>query len=51
MVKHCDLIVGGIDDSEKVLGIKVNENESQDDIFSNWAKAFPILKNIVTTNE
>ncbi|PKP16529.1 MAG: 2-dehydro-3-deoxygluconokinase [Bacteroidetes bacterium HGW-Bacteroidetes-23] len=49
LVKHCDLLLGGIDDSEKVLGIKVNEKDTQEEIFSNWMNAFPKLKNIVTT--
>jgi 2-dehydro-3-deoxygluconokinase len=49
LIQYCDLLLGGIDDSEKVLGIKVNENDSQEMIFNNWMKAFPRLKNIVTT--
>lgn len=49
LVKHCDLLLGGADETEKVLGIKVKENESQEMIFAKWMKTFPKLKNIVTT--
>jgi 2-dehydro-3-deoxygluconokinase len=49
LVKYCDLLLGGIDDSEKVIGIEVKENDTTEMIFGNWMKAFPRLKNIVTT--
>lgn len=49
LVKYCDLLLGGADESENVLGIKFKENETQEMIFANWMKAFPKLKNIVTT--
>lgn len=49
LIQYCDLLLGGIDDSEKVLGIEVKENDTTEIIFSNWMKAFPQLKNIVTT--
>jgi 2-dehydro-3-deoxygluconokinase len=49
LVKHCDLLLGGIDETEKVLGIKVGESDTTEMIFTNWMKAFPKLKNIVTT--
>jgi len=49
LVKHCDLLLGGIDETEKVLGIKVDENDTTETIFANWMKTFPKLKNIVTT--
>jgi 2-dehydro-3-deoxygluconokinase len=49
LVKHCHLLLGGVDDSEKCLGIKVNEEDTQEIIFTNWMKAFPKLKTIVTT--
>jgi len=49
LVKHCDLLLGGVDETEKVLGIKVQEKDTKEMIFANWMKAFPKLKNIVTT--
>jgi 2-dehydro-3-deoxygluconokinase len=47
--KYCDLLLGGADETQKVLGIEVKENETQEMIFANWMKTFPKLKNIVTT--
>jgi 2-dehydro-3-deoxygluconokinase len=49
LVQHCDLLLGGIDESEKVLGVNRNEGDSEEVVFSNWMKAFPKLKNIVAT--
>jgi 2-dehydro-3-deoxygluconokinase len=49
LVKYCDVLLGGVDETEKVLGIDYNENDTQEIVFSNWMKAFPKLKNIVTT--
>lgn len=49
LVKHCDLLLGGIDESEKVLGVKRSEGDTEEVVFSNWMKAFPKLKNIVAT--
>ena len=50
LVKHCDLLLGGIDESEKVLGVKINENDTEEDVFTNWMKAYPKLKNITSTH-
>lgn len=49
LVQYCDLLLGGADETEKVLGIKMKENDTQEMIFSKWTKTFPKLKNIVTT--
>lgn len=49
LVKYCDVLLGGADETEKVLGIDYNENDTQETVFSSWMKAFPKLKNIVTT--
>lgn len=49
LVKHCDLLLGGIDESEKVLGVNKSEGDAEEVVFSNWMKAFPKLKNIVST--
>ena len=49
LVQYCDLLLGGADETEKVLGIRMAENDTQEMIFSNWMETFPKLKNIVTT--
>jgi 2-dehydro-3-deoxygluconokinase len=49
LVKYCNLLLGGVDESEKVLGVKVNVDDSDAAIFASWMKAYPNLKNIVTT--
>ena len=49
LVKYCDVLLGGADETEKVLGIDYNENDTQETVFSSWMKTFPKLKNIVTT--
>ncbi len=46
---HFDRFFHGINESEIVLGISKQENESVESVFSNWMKAFPKLKTIVTT--
>jgi 2-dehydro-3-deoxygluconokinase len=50
LVKHCDLLLGGIYESEKVLGVKRKEGDAEAVVFSNWMKVFPKLKNIVSTH-
>lgn len=50
LVKYCDLLLGGIDETEKVLGIEISEEDATTElIFAKWMKTFPKLKNIVTT--
>lgn len=49
LVQHCDLLLGGIDESAKVLAVNRNEGDTEEIVFSNWMKAFPKLKNIVAT--
>lgn len=49
LVQYCDLLLGGTDESEKVLGIEIDEGSTTEIIFSKWMKRFPKLKNIVTT--
>jgi 2-dehydro-3-deoxygluconokinase len=49
LVKYCDLLLGGTDETEKVLGIQMKETDKQEIIFANWMKTFPRLKNVVTT--
>ena len=50
LVKHCDLLLGGIDESEKVLGVPKNELDTEEMVFSSWMKVFPKLKNITSTH-
>lgn len=50
LVKHCDLLLGGVDESEKVLGVARNESDTEEVVFANWMKAYPNLKNIVSTH-
>jgi 2-dehydro-3-deoxygluconokinase len=49
LVKYCDLLLGGIDETEKVLGIPLNETDSTEVVLAKWMEVFPKLKNIVTT--
>lgn len=49
LVQYCDVLLGGSDDSEKCLNIKIEESESIDSVFSKWKKQFPRLKTIVST--
>ena len=50
LVQHCDLLLGGIDESEKVLGVKINEDDTEEIVFAHWMKAFSKLKNITSTH-
>jgi 2-dehydro-3-deoxygluconokinase len=49
LIQYCDLLLGGIHESEIVLGIEVNHQDTEEEIFQKWMKAFPKLKTIVTT--
>jgi 2-dehydro-3-deoxygluconokinase len=49
LVKYCDVLLGGADETQTVLGIDLKENDTPEMVFSNWMKTFPKLKNIVTT--
>lgn len=49
LVQYCDFLLGGADESENVLGIAVDENESREEIYTKWMERFPKLKNIVST--
>jgi 2-dehydro-3-deoxygluconokinase len=50
LVQYCDLLLGGVYESEKVLGVPRNESDGEDIVFANWMKVFPKLKNIVSTH-
>lgn len=49
LVQHCDVLLGGADDSEKCLGIKTNPSETIENVFTKWKQQFPKLKTIVST--
>lgn len=49
LVQHCDVLLGGVDDSEKCLGIKVNSSDDWEILFNNWKQKFPKLKTIAST--
>ena len=50
LVKHCDLLLGGIGESEIVLGVKSEQTDAENIVFANWMKAFPKLKTVVSTH-
>lgn len=49
LVQYCDVLLGGIDDSEKCLGIKVNPSDDLEAVFKHWKQKFPKLKTITST--
>ena len=49
LVQYCDVLLGGIGESDVVMGIPTKENESPEHIFGKWMMEFPKLKTIVTT--
>jgi 2-dehydro-3-deoxygluconokinase len=49
LVKYCDVLLGGIDDSENCLAIKTIEDESFEIAYTKWQNQFPKLKTIVST--
>lgn len=50
LVKYCDLLLGGVGESEIVLGIETNENDTEDIVFAKWMKTFRKLQNVVSTH-
>lgn len=49
LVQYCDVLLGGIDDSEKCLGIKINPSDDVEFVFKLWKQQFPKLKMIAST--
>jgi 2-dehydro-3-deoxygluconokinase len=49
LVQYCDVLLGGIDDSEKCLGLKVNSSDDLEVVFKHWRQKFPKLKIIAST--
>jgi 2-dehydro-3-deoxygluconokinase len=49
LIKHCDILLGGANDSEMCLNIKTNESDTMEMVFAKWNQEFPKLKTIVAT--
>jgi 2-dehydro-3-deoxygluconokinase len=49
LIKHCDILLGGIDDSENCLRIKTIVDGSFESVYEKWQRHFPKLKTIVST--
>jgi 2-dehydro-3-deoxygluconokinase len=49
LVKYCDVLLGGIDDSENCLTIKTTPEESFETVYKKWQEQYPKLKTIVFT--
>lgn len=49
LVKYCDVLLGGIDDSENCLDIKTTKEESFEAVYKKWQEQYPRLKTIVST--
>jgi 2-dehydro-3-deoxygluconokinase len=49
LIQYCDVLLGGIDDSENCLAIKTTEDESFEIVYKKWQKQHPKLKTIVST--
>lgn len=49
LVQYCDVMLGGIDDSEKCLGIPVEPSDELEAVFIKWKQQFPRLKTIAST--
>lgn len=48
LIQYCDVLLGGIDDSENCLAIKTTD-ESFEDVYKKWQMQHPKLKTIVST--
>jgi len=49
LVKYCDVLLGGVEDSEKCLNVKLSSSDTKEIIFRKWMETFPKLKTIVST--
>lgn len=49
LIQYCDVLLGGIDDSENCLGIKTTQDESFETVYKKWQKQHSKLKTIVST--
>lgn len=49
LVQYCDVLLGGVDDSAKCLGIKIDPSDEWETVFKHWKEKFPKLKSIAST--
>ncbi len=49
LLAYCDVVLGGKDDSELMLGIPVEKDEDLKSVFKKWKIRFPKLKSIAST--
>jgi 2-dehydro-3-deoxygluconokinase len=49
LVQYCDVLLGGVEDSEKCLNVKLSSSDTKEIIFRKWMETFPKLKTIVST--
>lgn len=49
LIQYCDVLLGGIDDSENCLAITTTTEESFETVYKKWQEKFPKLKTIVST--
>lgn len=49
LVKYCDVLLGGVEDSEKCLNVKLSDSDTKEIVFGKWMETFPKLKTIVST--
>lgn len=49
LLKYCDLLLGGMDDSPICMGIDVNSEDTMEVVFDKWMKQFPKIKTVVST--
>jgi 2-dehydro-3-deoxygluconokinase len=49
LIQYCDVLLGGIDDSENCLAIKTALEDPLETVYRKWQKQYPKLKTIVST--
>lgn len=49
LIQYCDVLLGGVEDSEKCLDIKLSASDTKEIVFRKWMDIFPKLKTIVST--
>ncbi|WP_163397406.1 sugar kinase [Flavobacterium fluviatile] len=49
LIKYCNILLGGADDSENCLNIKTAPEEPFESVYTKWQEHYPNLKTIVST--
>ncbi|MDO5614553.1 MAG: sugar kinase [Cruoricaptor ignavus] len=49
LIAYCDVILGGIAESESVMNVEKTEQDTEEQVYIKWKKAFPKLKYILST--